>query len=102
MSDPDLAALPASIQDSARVLDNGEVMWRLAEAQDAIEALAIAHRIVLGLDIRDYQHDGSFYEVAWSSFGPDGADDVNRSCRAALDALRSRPVPGGWVLVTWR
>ena len=102
MSDRDLTQLPASIQDAARVLGNGEVMWCLADAEDAIKALAEANRIVLGLDIRDYQEDGSFVEVAWSGFEPHGADDVSRGCRAALDSLRSRPVPGDWVLVTWR
>ena len=98
----DLTGLPTAVQASARVQDNGEVMWSRAAAEYAIEALAAADRVVLGLDIRDYQPDGSFIEIAWSSFEPNGGDEVDQGRRAALEALRSRPLPGEWILVTWR
>ncbi len=99
--DRDLMLLPARVRDAARVLDNGEVMWPIADVAPAIEALAASHRVVLGTDVRDYQPDGSFFETAWSSFEPRGIGDTARGCRAALDALRREPLPGGWVLVTW-
>lgn len=67
-----------------------------------IAALAAANRVVLGLDIRDYESDGSFVEIAWSSFDPNGTDDAHQASRAALDSLRSSPLSDGWVLVTWR
>jgi hypothetical protein len=102
VSAPDLTPLPAQVRAAARVLDNGEVMWPAVEAARAIKALASAQRVVLGLDVRDYQADGAFVEIPWSSFEPDGEDDVDRGCRTALDALRSAPLPGEWVLVTWR
>lgn len=102
MNDRDLALLPASIRDAARVLSNGEVMWPVGKADVAIEALAALRRVVLGTDVRDYQPDGSFIETAWSSFDPDGVDDAARGCTAALDALRRGSLPGEWVLVTWR
>ncbi len=76
-------------------------MWRMTDAEDAIAAFATANRVVLGLDVRAYRSDGPFVELAWSSFEPDRTDDVGRGCRA-LNALRSRPLPGDWVVVTWR
>lgn len=102
MNDRNLTPLPAPVRDAARVLDNGEVMWPVGDAELAIEALAAAGRVVLGTDVRDYQRDGSFFETPWSSFEPDGVDDAALGCRAALDALRRGPLPGDWVLVTWR
>ena len=97
----DLADLPETVRLAARVLDNGEVMWPAEQAASAIDALADCRRVVLGLDVRDYAPDGSFFEIAWSSFRPSGDDDVANGHRAALDAMESRPIPGNWVLVTW-
>jgi hypothetical protein len=37
-----------------------------------LSELADAGRVVLGLDVRDYNEDGSFREVAWSVY--EGAD----------------------------
>ena len=102
MHERDLTLLPARVQEAARVLDNGEVMWPVGEAEQAIEALAAVGRVVLGTDVRDYQPDGSFFETAWSSFEPGGVDDADSGCRAALSALHSGSLPGDWVLVTWR
>ena len=102
MHERDLTLLPARVQEAARVLDNGEVMWPVGEAEQAIEALAAGGRVVLGTDVRDYQPDGSFFETAWSSFEPRGVDDADGGCRAALSALHRGSLPGEWVLVTWR
>ena len=102
MAAEDLADLPEAVRLSARVLDNGEVMWPAERATSAIDALADFRRVVLGLDVRDYAPDGSFIEIAWSSFEPTGDDDVANGRGAALDAMESRPLPGNWVLVTWR
>jgi hypothetical protein len=77
-------------------------MWPADQAEDVVEALAAADQVVLGLDVRDYAPDGTYVETAWLSFEPDGHEDVARSCRAALNALRDRPLPGDWVLVHWR
>ena len=97
----DLGVLPASLQSSVRITDGGEVLWPLTQAADAINALADARRIILGLDLRDYADDGSFVEIAWSSFQPEGADAVEGGRRDALTALRRPELPGSWVLVTW-
>lgn len=102
VNDRDLALLPSSVRDAARVLSNGEVMWPVSHADKAVEALAGLRRVVLGTDVRDYQPDGSFIEIAWSGFEPDGVDDAARGCAAALDALRRGPLPGDWVVVTWK
>jgi hypothetical protein len=60
--------------------------------------LAQSGRLVLGLDLRSYNDDGSFYEIAWSSF--DGTD-VMAARDSALLALRRADLPGDWVLITW-
>ncbi len=101
VSAEDLPALPAEVQASARVLDNGEVMWPADYAGSAIDALAEGGFIVLGLDVRDYHDDGRFVECPWSDFRPTGRDDAARDRQAALDALGRSPLPGQWVLVTW-
>ena len=59
MSAKDLACLPESLQAIARVSSNGEASWPLAEATAVINALAQADRIVLGLDIREYDDDAA-------------------------------------------
>ena len=76
VNERDLTLLPSSVRDAARVLSNGEVMWPVSHADIAIQSLAALRRVVLGTDVRDYQPDGSFIEIAWSSFGPDGARDT--------------------------
>jgi hypothetical protein len=53
---------------------------------------------VLGLDVRDYDADGRFVEIAWSDY--DG-DDVTEARDAALSALSRGDVPGEWILITW-
>ncbi len=98
MPTPDgLPPLPADVRRCAR-LTGSEVMWPLAEAAAAVNALADAGRRVLGLDVRDYDEDGRYFEHAWSLF--DG-DDVEEARAAALAALNRPCLPGGWVVVTW-
>jgi hypothetical protein len=98
----DLRFLPADVQASARPLDNGEVCWPLSHVAEAVNALADAGRIVLGLDVRDYQDDGTFFEVPWSDFQPLGqADDVERAREHAQAALLRSDLPGSWLVVTW-
>jgi hypothetical protein len=77
---------------------NGEVSWPVSHAAAVTEALAGTGHVVLGLDIRGYQADGRFIEVAWSSF--DGSD-VRDARDLALEALSRGNLPGGWVLITW-
>lgn len=97
----EMAALPASVQRAAHAVGHGETMWRIEAAANAINALARAGRVVLGLDVRDYAFDGSFIEVAWSSYEPTGDGDVEFARTAALAALEREALPGEWVLVAW-
>ena len=97
-----MAALPSSVQRAAHSVGRGETVWRVEAAASAINALAYAGRVVLGLDVRDYALDGSFIEVAWSSYESTGSGDVESAREAALAALKRETLPGEWVLVTWR
>src|SRR4051812_26236185 len=83
----DLASLPDNVAGAAHVDDNGEVWWPSDEAERAVHALANAGHVILGLDLREYDAEGRFYEIAWSTFQPTGDDDVERSRAAALAAL---------------
>lgn len=98
-------ALPEEIAREAR-FDGSEVMWPRPAAVDAIQALAEQGHVVLGLDLRRYEADGRFYEVAWSAYEPSGSEDAPAGGAAALAALQ-RPniveMDGyDWVLITWR
>jgi hypothetical protein len=90
MSAQDLSVLPADIRESAHVLANGEIEWRLADVPQAINALAAAGCVILGLDLRSYP-DGKTMEVPWSSFEPVASMDIDANVeagrQAALDAL---------------
>ncbi|NQY58045.1 MAG: hypothetical protein HRT86_16465 [Ilumatobacteraceae bacterium] len=86
--------------------DGAEVMWRRADVADAIDALADAGKVVLGLDLRRVDADGRFIELAWSAFEPTGDDDCRTGRLAALSALERVDADGRvnefeWVLVTW-
>jgi hypothetical protein len=94
--------LPAGVITAAIVERNGEVIWPLDHAAAAIDALADAEQVVLGLDVRDYDQSGRFVEVAWSVFEPDGDDDVERGRSQALAALQRPDLPGSSILITWR
>jgi hypothetical protein len=81
--------LPQTIRDSARVESNGEVAWPITDARAAVDALAGAGCVILGLDLRRY--DDGIMEVPWSDFEPDGASheqEVQDGREAALSALR--------------
>lgn len=95
----DLDALPLPLRLSARVDANGEVAWPRTDAAAAVNALADAGRVVLGLDLRTYDADGVM-EIPWSA---SGWGDPERARQAALAALAREDMPTDveWVLVTW-
>jgi hypothetical protein len=95
----DLGVLADELRSLARVDPNGEVSWQVRDAPAVLAQLAEADRVVLGLDVRDYDDDGSFVEIAWSVY--DGADPLE-ACDAALRALERDELPGDWALITWR
>lgn len=95
----DLGVLSDERQSRARRHANGEVSWHVRDAPSVLGELAQAGRIVLGIDVRDYDEDGSFLETAWSVYegvAPNEARD------AALQALARGGLPSNWVLITWR
>ncbi len=112
----DLIFLPERVQSSAiRVSAGQEVMWPFDRAEAAVDALAAANRVILGLDLRsdgpEVQIERSTQlatEVPWSSFEPiDPATAAEDGRRAAIEALR-RPLVAelvadgySWVLITW-
>lgn len=61
MNAPHLSFLPGRLQASARV-DGTEVCWTLQDAPAAIQAIAAAGKVILGLDAREYDPDGTFLE----------------------------------------
>ncbi|WP_347110062.1 hypothetical protein AAHB33_05140 [Paenarthrobacter sp. S56] len=99
MTVADLSFLSDDLQNGARCDPNGEVSWPIILASDAIEALAGSGRLILGLDIRDYQSDGTFIEVPWSSHT---GSDVEEARVFALSVLNHEDLPGEWVLITWK
>jgi hypothetical protein len=94
----DLNVLPKSLRASARRDPNGEVSWHRDDAPVVVDALAAAGRVVLGLDVRDYDADGKFVEIAWSAYE---GQDVIAARDTALSALARNNLPGEWVLITW-
>jgi hypothetical protein len=97
-----LALLPADVAESAHVDASGEMWWFSEDAERAVNALADAGLVILGLDLRDYDDEGRFFEVAWSAFQPTGSDDVEEGRAAALAALSRPDRTGNAVLVTWQ
>jgi hypothetical protein len=106
---PDMSMLPDDVRAGARVRENGEVEWRLAHATRAINGLADAGLVVLGLDLRSYP-GGKTFEVPWSSFEPGDSTDreaADAGRHAALNALARENFAehtdhAEWILVTWR
>jgi len=105
-----MSRLPDDILNRARVQENGEVEWRLADAPQAINALAAAGHVILGLDLRTYP-DGQTFEVPWSTFDPDdaraAADNVDAGRKAALHKVALESVAdyaefAEWIRITWR
>ncbi|HET7066611.1 MAG TPA: hypothetical protein VFI21_03320 [Nocardioides sp.] len=95
----DLGVLSDQLRSRARIEVNEEVSWHVRDAPAVLSELAEAGRVVLGLDIRDYDDDGTFLEVAWSVYN--GADPIEAR-DAALGALARDQLPGDWALITWR
>lgn len=100
MSAADLGVLSKESRSKARVDPNGEVSWHVRDAPAVLNELANAGRVVLGIDVRDYDDDGNFFEIAWSAYGSPEADP-HRAHMAALQALRREDLPGDWILITW-
>jgi hypothetical protein len=95
----DLGVLSDELRSRARVDPNGEVSWHVRDAPAVLSELAEAGRVTLGIDMRDYDADGSFLEIAWSIY--DGADPVEAR-ETALRALARDELPGERTLITWR
>ncbi|MCG6566897.1 hypothetical protein [Tessaracoccus sp. ZS01] len=95
----DLGVLSDELRSNARVDTNGEVSWHVRDAPAVLSELAEAGRVVLGVDIRDYDEVGAFLEIAWSVYR--GADPVEAR-EAALSALAREELPGDWALITWQ
>jgi hypothetical protein len=86
----DLSALPKDVQSAARVHANGEVSWPDSTAAIAISALADSGVIVLGLDLRYYDSNDTFYEIAWSSFEPNASKPTAANITDAREAALRR------------
>ena len=99
MSADDLGVLSDEVRSQARVDPNGEVSWHVRHTPAVLSELAEAGRVVLGLDVRDYEDDGTFHEIAWSVYN--GVDPVEAR-EAALGALARDELSGRWALITWR
>jgi hypothetical protein len=81
---------------------NGEVCWALSHVTIALDALARADRVVLGLDVRDYSDDGTFLENALSVFEPTGSPNDPENAREQAQSALLRPdLPGDVIVVTW-
>jgi hypothetical protein len=92
--------LPPYVADAASLDGNGAVWWCSKDAERAVNALAGAGLVILGLDLREYD-DGLFIEAAWSVFEPTGTSDVEAGRSAALPALARPDCFGNAVLITW-
>jgi hypothetical protein len=106
----DLRLLPDSVRDSARRYGNGEVGWPLGQAEAAVNALAGAGFVLLGLDLREHDAEGRFVGVPWSTFNGDevasGRLDRELARQAAVFAVARAMEEHGltstvWILATW-
>lgn len=97
----DVTLQAPEIAAAASVLDNGEVSWPVSEAEAAINALADAGLVILGLDMREYDNDGRFFERPVSAYEPAGSNDVEPARQAALEALQRGRDLGNAVLINW-
>jgi hypothetical protein len=98
----DLSFLPPEVAATATVEPNGEVRWPLDRAEAAINALADSGRVVVGLDLREYDEDGRFIEIPWTTFEPSDVDDVEEARVSALTGLQRAESRATFVLITWR
>jgi hypothetical protein len=105
----DLAGMPSQVRRAARDCGHGEIEWPLPLAGAAVGALAAAGQVIAGLDIRDYDSDGCFVEVAWSAFEPgvsasraQAVESSRAAAMAALDrAFEHHLWNDPWIVVTW-
>jgi hypothetical protein len=99
--------MPPELLRRVRIAANGEVSWPLVDAARAVNALADAGQLVLGLEVEEFDDKG-ITVTPWSFFEPDELDraeaNVRRAREAALEALTAPGLAdhGDWVLVDWR
>ena len=101
----DLARLPSDLGNRATVVDRGEAVWPRGDAERAVNALADAGLILLGIDYYVRDADGHrMQQNPVSLYEPDGNEDVERSRQRALEALRSwwSTEYGQEVVVVWQ
>ena len=67
MPSDDLGVLSNALRSRARVDRNGEVSWHVRDAPAVLGELAAAGRVVLGLDMRGYEDDGTFLSLGAST-----------------------------------
>ena len=96
----DLERLPEDVRRAARVIRHGQVEWPLEFAPEAVAALAQIGVVILDLELRTYDPDGSITDVAWSASNPGGLGNPVRDAREAVGALDRPALPGDWMLVT--
>lgn len=65
----ELGILPGDIQKTAHIYENGEVAWPNDKAEAAINALADAGFLILGLDARKQLPGGGFQESPVRDYG---------------------------------
>jgi len=100
----DLTRLSSRIREAAIVNPNGEVRWPAEIAFEAINELADAGSVILGLDIWP-DEVGELTEAPLSAYSGGATEaDIEPARLHAIEALRR--VPGfGWsnprILVTW-
>ncbi|XAY06029.1 hypothetical protein DSM112329_02890 [Paraconexibacter sp. AEG42_29] len=84
---------------------NGDVAWLNEHADAAINAIADAQRLIVGLDARTMFSDGGYTETpisAWTEAPNEGSDDaIERARGEALDALLLAKSEGTHVLLNW-
>lgn len=109
----DLGPLPEAVRTAARLAQNGEVSWPRTEAARAINSLADAGYVILGIDVQRFDDQGQTWEVAWSDFSATSryrhlagahAALIEASRRHALDAVGREDTAdfGDWIRVSWR
>lgn len=87
----------------------GRDLRKDASISRTVSALPAAGRVIAGLDIRDYDAEGRFVEVAWSAFEPGisaslphAVESSRAAAMTALDrAFEHRSWNDPWVVVTW-
>jgi hypothetical protein len=110
----DLSLLPEDVRARARIAANGEVSWPIADAGTAIESLADAGLVILGIDVQRYDDQGHTWETAWSDFSTtdcygqaqvgDRSALIEASRLHALHALARDETAdfGDWIRVSWQ